>query len=105
MRPVVAEALQWWSSTDEAATPFDEVEGNPYTLSDLEAAQEREQQSLTKVQDAEAADATGAKYGLSTVLLALPLFSAGIATLFERPRVTVGVRVAGRKEGGGRVGD
>src|SRR3546814_2747398 len=90
MRPEMAEALQWWSSTDDAATPFDEVEGNPYTLSDLEAAQELEQQSLTQVQEAEDADAKGDKYDLSTVLLALTLFFAGIATLFASPKVKIG---------------
>src|SRR3546814_18406081 len=62
MRPEMAEALQWWSSTDDAATPSDEVEGNPYTLSDLEAAQEPEPQSPNPQPDAADAPPKGSKH-------------------------------------------
>ena len=73
------EATQWWLDTDEAITPFDEIEGNPYVLED--GAEEQ-------VDRSEAADDTATQFDLATVLLALTLFVGGVATLFRWRIVT-----------------
>src|SRR5688572_21331447 len=38
MRPELEAAVEWWQATDEAVTPFDDLEGNPYALADLDEA-------------------------------------------------------------------
>ena len=88
MRPEMQEAVDWWITTDEADTPFDELEGNPYVLSDLEEANQLEATAAQQVEDSGTADDKAAKFDLATVLLALTLFFAGVATLFHKNSVT-----------------
>lgn len=95
MRPAMSEAIDWWQVTDEAGTPFDEIEGSPYVIEESDSAEQLQAESDGKGQDAEDADAKGDKYDLSTVLLALTLFFAGVATLFNRRSVEVGLLAVG----------
>lgn len=88
MRPVMQEAIEWWLATDEAVTPFDDIEGNPYVLEDLIEANALEETAEDQVKQSEAADNKAADFDLATVLLALTLFFAGVASLFRRRIVT-----------------
>jgi hypothetical protein len=100
MRPVMADAVQWWNDTDEAVTPFDEVDGNPYYADGAQEALD-EANRLQKVADeqVEAAadlDAKGDQFDLATGILALTLFFGGVGTLFKSRRVaTVMVGLGG----------
>ena len=38
MRPELSEAIDWFDANDDAETPFDEAEDNPYTIEDYETA-------------------------------------------------------------------
>ena len=89
MRPELVEAIEWWLATDEAVTPFDEIDGNPYTLAELEQAEQKSAESATAFDEAAEADDTGDDFELATVLLAITLFFGGIATLFSRYAVSV----------------
>lgn len=89
MTPNLQEAVDWWIETDEAVTPFEDGEGNPYTGTDLTEGTDLVDQSDTISNEAAAADKKGDKFELASVLLALTLFFAGIATLFARRRFTI----------------
>ncbi len=93
MRPSMAEAVEWWSATDEAITPFDEIDGNPYFAEGAQEAlaEANELQDLAEdqVADAERLDEQGDRFDLAVTLLALTLFFGGIATLFRSSRVTI----------------
>lgn len=89
MRPEMSAAVDWWQATDEADTPFDELEGNPYTLDDGLEAKRLEDQAQAENKAAERADAKGDKFDLSVVLFALTLFFGGVATLLDRKEVTL----------------
>ncbi|WP_121253606.1 hypothetical protein [Nocardioides ferulae] len=93
MRPELVEAIEWWLDTDDAITPFDEIDGNPYTLVELEQAEQKSAESVRAFDEAAAADDTGDDFELSTVLLAITLFFGGIATLFSRYVVSVSLLV------------
>jgi hypothetical protein len=94
MRPELDAAVTWWQeSGDEILTPFDEAEDNPYTLADQDEAQRLEKVSNGQLKAAEDADEKGDTFDLATVLLALTLFFAGIATLFGRNAVTIALLV------------
>jgi hypothetical protein len=95
MRPEMADAIDWWQKTDDAETPFDTIDGNPYTIDQYDSADEMQKKSEGEVKDAEDADAKGDKYDLSTVLLALTLFFAGVATLFSNLKVTSALLAVG----------
>lgn len=95
MRPELVEAVEWWESTDEAVTPFDELEGNPYTLEDFDEAQALEETAGEQFDDGSAADEKGDKFELASVAFALTLFFAGIATLFGRRVITLALLVVG----------
>ena len=86
MRPELQEAVDWWQSTDEAVTPFDE--GSPYVIEDLLTAKEYEDRAESEYAEGAEADEQGDKFELAAVLLALTLFFAGVATLFARVQVT-----------------
>jgi hypothetical protein len=88
MRPEMQAAVEWWGASDEAVTPFDELEDNPYELSDLDEANALETTAAQQLEDSETSDDKAAKFDLATVLLALTLFFAGVATLFSRSFVT-----------------
>ena len=87
MRPEMSDAVDWWNATEEAVTPFDEIEGNPYTLDDLEAASAEQAESDTLSEKAEDLDAQGDKYDLAGVILAITLFFGGVATLLNKQSV------------------
>jgi hypothetical protein len=91
MRPELQAAVDWWNATDDAVTPFEELEGNPYTLEDLEAANAEQEASEGLNEEAEDLDAKADKFDLSTVILALTLFFAGVATLLNKQSVQMGL--------------
>ena len=91
MRPELVAAVEWWEATEEAVTPFDEDEANPYTLSDFEEAEALENEAETLFEEGAEADDKGDKFELATVAFALTLFFGGVATLFRRRPVTVGL--------------
>lgn len=95
MSPELLEAVEWWKATDDALTPFDELEGNPYTVADYEEGQALEDQASQAFEAGAAADDKGDEFELATVLLALTLFFAGIATLFRRRVVSIALLVVG----------
>lgn len=84
MRPELVAAVEWWIETDDAVTPFDALEGNPYELADADTARALEAQAQDEFEDGADADEQGDLFELATVLLALTLFFGGIATLFSR---------------------
>jgi hypothetical protein len=84
MRAPMQESIDWWLETDDALTPFDDLDGNPYLLEDLAEANALEAEAEDQVDRSQAADDKAAQFDLATVLLALTLFFAGIATLFRR---------------------
>ena len=80
----MADAIEWWSNENAADTPFDELEGNPYFLEDLVEANRLEAKAGRQVARSEEKDELASDFDLATVLLALTLFFAGVATLFRR---------------------
>ena len=95
MRPEMLAAVEWWEATDEAVTPFDELEDNPYTVEDFEAAQDLEQTASQQFDDGAAADEKGDKFELAAVAFALTLFFGSVATLFARRAVTLALLAGG----------
>jgi hypothetical protein len=96
MRAPMQESIDWWLETEDAVTPFDDLDGNPYLLEDLADANALEAAAEDQVDRSQAADDKAAQFDLATVLLALTLFFAGIATLFRRrgiSRLLLGVSV------------
>ncbi len=91
MRPEMIEAVEWWEATEEAVTPFDDDEANPYTLSDIDEAEALEEEAEVKFEEGAEADDKGDKFELATVAFALTLFFGGVATLFRRRPVTIGL--------------
>ena len=89
MRPAMADAVEWWQDDPDALTPFDEADGNPYEIVEFAQGEEEAAASGAAFKAAGAADKQGDEFGLATVLLALTLFFAGVATLFRRRAVTV----------------
>jgi hypothetical protein len=92
MRPEFAAAVEWWTTSDEAETPFDAVEGNPYYDEDgntpaVAEAETLQTQADGMVEDAADLDAQGDQFDLATGILALTLFFGGIGTLFRSRRV------------------
>lgn len=89
MRPELSEAVDWWESTANAVTPFDEADDNPYAVSDFGEANDLEAAADSAFADGQEADDKGDKFELSTVLMALTLFFGGVATLFTRRSASV----------------
>lgn len=89
MRPELLEAVEWWQADKDAITPFDDDEENPYFIAEIAEAERLTAESEQAYDDATAAGDIGDKFELATVLLALTLFFAGIATLFRRRLVAV----------------
>ena len=88
MRPEMQQAVEWWIATDEALTPFDEIEGNPYAVPDFIEANELEAEADALFQEGSDEDSKGDKFELAVVLFALALFFGGIATLFRKASVS-----------------
>ena len=84
MRPELAEAIAWWQGDEDAVTPFDDDEANPYVIAEFAEAERLTDESVAANEAAEEAGNKGDDFQLATVLLALTLFFAGIATLFRR---------------------
>jgi hypothetical protein len=93
MRPELSEAVDWWNTSDEAETPFDDIEGNPYTVEDLDTAKELEDQAAAEFDEGAEADDNGDKFELAAVFFALTLFFGGIATLFRQRSVTAALLI------------
>ena len=89
MRPELLAAVEWWDSSEEAVTPFDEIDGNPYTVEDFATAAELEEQASVQFDEGAKADDKGDIFELATVFFALTLFFGGVATLFAKRSVTV----------------
>lgn len=89
MRPELDSAITWWQESEDASTPFDEFDENPYEIAEFAEAELKAQQSTKAFAAGSAADDRGDKFELATVLLALTLFFAGIATLFRRRPVSI----------------
>jgi len=91
MRPELAEAVAWWEATDDAVTPFDDIEGNPYTVADFDDARTLEEQAQVQFDEGADADDQGDVFELAAVFFALTLFFGGVATLFGKRAVTTGL--------------
>lgn len=88
MRPELVEALDWWQADADAVTPFDDDAENPYVIAEFAEAERLADESKAAYDEATAAGDVGDTFELATVLLALTLFFAGIATLFRRRLVS-----------------
>jgi hypothetical protein len=88
MRPEMQQAVEWWIATDEALTPFDEIEGNPYAVPDFIEANDLEAEADALFQEGSDEDSKGDRFELAVVLFALALFFGGIATLFRKASVS-----------------
>ena len=84
MRPELVEAVDWWRADPDAITPFDDDPDNPYVIAEFAEAERLNAESVTAGKEAKKAGRVGDDFELATVLLALTLFFAGIATLFRR---------------------
>jgi hypothetical protein len=84
LRPELREAIRWWENDVDAITPFDADPENPYVVAEFDRAEEQETLADDQFEEGADADERGDTFDLSTVLLALTLFFAGIATLFRR---------------------
>lgn len=88
MREELLAAVEWWQADEEAVTPFDDDADNPYVIAEFAEAERLAAESQDATDRATEAGDVGDKFELSTVLLALTLFFAGIATLFRRRLVS-----------------
>lgn len=107
MRQPLQDAVGWWIRTDEANTPFDTIDGNPYAVAEMSEARALEEKAERQVDESQAKDDKEQQFDLATVLLALTLFFAGIATLFKRrlvARSLLGVSVLTMLGGGAILG-
>jgi hypothetical protein len=93
MRPEMQQAVEWWIATDEALTPFDEIDGNPYAVPDFIEASDLEAEADALFQEGSDEDSKGDKFELAVVLFALALFFGGIATLFRKASVSTALLV------------
>ncbi|MCW2584426.1 MAG: hypothetical protein JWQ53_3216 [Klenkia sp.] len=75
--------IDWYDQTgDEVTDPFDEEAGSPYALPEYAQGNDLTEQSEATFAAARAADEQGGQFDVATVLLALSLFFAGIASVF-----------------------
>lgn len=99
MRVELQAAVDWWLETEDAITPFDDVEGNPYyaegAQASLEEANRLQAEADGQVLQADEKDEQAAKFDIATVLFAVSLFFGGIATLFARRAVTMAMLAVG----------
>ena len=96
MGPELAEAMDWYDeTTDEVTSPFQEAEGNPYTIPGYEAGEELQAESEAEFGRANDANDKGDKYDQAGVLLAMALFFAGIGTLLDRRGIQIAILGAG----------
>jgi len=102
MRPEMYDAVQWWLETEEAITPFDDLEDNPYVIGSYIEAHQLEDEASATFDDANEKGEEGDKFQLATIILAVCLFFGGIANIFKQRLaqrgllvVAVGLLVAG----------
>lgn len=95
MRPELVNAVDWWIEDPDAVTAFDEDPDNPYVVEEHEAAEDLEARSAADYDEAVRLDRVGDQFELATVLLALTLFFAGIASLFRRRLLARGLLAVG----------
>ena len=88
MRPKLREGIAWWTDNDDAVTPLDETDENPYLVEDFSEAYDLEQEAGKLFDVAVKADNQGDRFELSTVLFALTLFFGGISTVFDKQAVS-----------------
>ncbi len=88
MRPELREGIAWWDENEDAVTPLDESDENPYLVEDFSEAYDLEQEAGKAFKTAVVADNRGDKFELSTVLFALTLFFGGISTVFHKQGVS-----------------
>lgn len=88
MRPELREGIAWWEDNEDAVTPLDEADENPYQVEDFSEAYDLETEAGKLFKAASKADNQGDKFELSTVLFALTLFFGGISTVFHRQGVS-----------------
>lgn len=86
-------AMDWWAATEEALTPFDDLEGNPYQYVDYEEGAALQATAEEKLAEAQTVGQRGDAYDLASVLLAVSLFFGGISIIFDRPS-TINVLLA-----------
>lgn len=106
MRPELVDAVDWWQADADAITPFDDDPDNPYVIAEIAEAERLTAESEKAYDEATAAGDIGDKFELATVLLALTLFFAGIATLFSRRLVAIsllGVSLVALLAGGAQL--
>lgn len=76
--------IDWYDQTgDEVTDPFDTDAGSPYALEEYAQGNELTEQSDSVFAQARANDEQGGQFDVATVLLALSLFFAGIASVFR----------------------
>jgi hypothetical protein len=88
-------AVEWWEDDEDAETPFDEHDANPYVSDNLATALELQEQSEAAFEEGATADEKGDRFELAAILLAVTLFFGGIATLFRPAHLTVALLVVG----------
>jgi hypothetical protein len=88
MSPELRKGIGWWKHNEDAVTPLDESDENPYQVEDFAEANDLETEAGRAFKTAVKADNKGDKFELSTVLFALTLFFGGISTVFRRPSVS-----------------
>ena len=84
MRPELREAVDWWENDEDAVTPFDEDEDNPYAIADWAEANALEEQSALTFDEGLAADEQGGVFEITNIFFAGSLFFAGIGSVFRR---------------------
>lgn len=83
----LAAAVEWWAGSEEAVTPFDDLEGNPYEDPSGEEAEIQQELAGTTFQQGATANEVGDRFELAGVILAIALFFGGIATLVDATRL------------------
>lgn len=79
------ESIDYWNTTDAAATPFDE--DGPYEALFIPEANEKQAEYEAHLEEADDAAAKGDKLDLANVVFAVALFAAGIVAVFKRIRL------------------
>lgn len=82
MTPNLIESIDYWNTTEEAATPFDE--DGPYEELFVPEGQQKQAEYEQHLVEADDAAAKGDKLDLSNVVFAVALFAAGIVAVFKR---------------------
>ena len=98
MTSELADAVDWYEANKvklDLDSPFDEVDGNPYTIDAWDDADELDEEAAALQDNGEKLDAWGDKYGLVTVLLAIALFLFGVAAVLDSHRTRNAVTVIG----------